>query len=121
MKVENQMEPDACTGMEDIRREIDCLDRTVVSLLGRRFKYVIAASKFKTSQASVKAPDRFKSMLEKRREWAQEEGLNPDAIEKLYTDLVNHFIEEEMQRWKADHSSDSGGTTRGGTHAECID
>ena len=28
------------------------------------------------------------------------EGLNADAIEKLYQDLVNHFIDEEMKHWK---------------------
>jgi len=99
--IENQMEPDDCASMEDIRREIDCIDKAVISKLGKRFKYVVAASKFKTSATSVRAPDRFKSMLEKRREWAQAEGLNPDAIEKLYADLVNHFIEEEMKHWKA--------------------
>jgi isochorismate pyruvate lyase len=101
MKIENQMEPDACTGMEDIRREIDDIDRAVITLLGKRFQYVVAASKFKASATAVRAPDRFKSMLAKRREWAQVEGLNPDAIEKLYADLVNHFIEEEMKRWTA--------------------
>jgi hypothetical protein len=36
-------------------------------------------------------------MLEMRREWAQSEGLNPDVIAKMYSDLVNHFIEEEMK------------------------
>lgn len=101
MNAISHMEPDACAGMDDIRREIDSIDRAVIVMLGKRFKYVLAASRFKTSASAVRAPDRFKSMLEKRREWAQAEGLNPDAIEKLYADLVNHFIEEEMQRWKA--------------------
>lgn len=101
MNIENHMEPEACSGMEDIRREIDRIDRAVISMLGKRFNYVIAASKFKTSETSVRAPDRFKAMLEKRREWAQLEGLNPDAIEKMYSDLVNHFIAEEMKRWKS--------------------
>jgi len=109
--IESQMEPEACSGMEDIRREIDCIDRVVISQLGKRFKYVLAASKFKTNETSVRAPDRFKSMLEKRREWAQAEGLNPDAIEKLYADLVNHFIEEEMKRWKAHQDTVSGSST----------
>jgi isochorismate pyruvate lyase len=103
MEVTNQMRPDECEGMEDIRREIDLLDRAVINLLGARFKYVLAASKFKTSETSVRAPERFNAMLAKRREWAEIEGLSPEAIEKLYTDLVNHFIEEEMQRWKAHH------------------
>ena len=100
MEVTNKLQPDQCHGMEDIRVEIDLIDRAVIRLLGARYKYVMVAAKFKTSETSVRAPERFKSMLAQRREWASIEGLNPDAIEKLYSDLVNHFIEEEMLRWK---------------------
>jgi isochorismate pyruvate lyase len=89
-----------CKDMSEIRTEIDALDRTIVHLIGRRYNYVKAAAKFKTSETSVKAPERFKSMLVERREWAIEEGLNPDAIEKMYSDLVKHFIAEEMVHWK---------------------
>jgi isochorismate pyruvate lyase len=39
-------------------------------------------------------------MLQQRRSWALAVGLNPDAIEKMYRDLVNHFIDEEMVRWQ---------------------
>jgi isochorismate pyruvate lyase len=39
-------------------------------------------------------------MLQQRREWAQEAGLNADVVEKLYRDLVNHFIEEELKHYK---------------------
>jgi isochorismate pyruvate lyase len=39
-------------------------------------------------------------LLEQRRVWAEEDGLNADAIEKMYRDLVNHFIDEEMKHWK---------------------
>lgn len=92
--------PEDCENMAEIRTEIDRLDRQVVKLLGERFAYVKAASKFKTSETSVKAPDRFQSMLVQRRTWAEEEGLNPDAIEKMYRDLVNYFIEAEMQHWQ---------------------
>ena len=92
--------PDQCGNMADTRAEIDQLDRQVIALLGQRFEYVKAASKFKTSEATVKAPERFQSMLKQRRTWAKEEGLNPDAIEKMYRDLVTHFIEEEMKHWQ---------------------
>ena len=39
-------------------------------------------------------------MLQRRRRWAEAEGLAPDAIEKMYSDLVNYFIEEELRTWK---------------------
>lgn len=97
----NQRPPAACEGMEDIRREIDALDHAVIQLLGKRFQYVLAASTFKTSATSVRAPERFAAMLTTRRAWAQAEGLDPDAIEKMYSDLVNHFIEQEMKHWHA--------------------
>lgn len=92
--------PAQCENMADIRAEIDRLDRQVVALLGQRFIYVKAASKYKSSETTVRAPERFKSMLEQRRVWAEEEGLNADAIEKMYEDLVDYFIDEEMKHWK---------------------
>lgn len=86
--------------MTDIRAEIDRLDRQIVALLGQRFEYVKAAAQFKSSAATVQAPERLQALLKQRRTWAEEEGLNPDAIEKMYRDLVSHFIEEEMKHWQ---------------------
>ena len=92
--------PDDCQNMADIRVEIDRLDRQVIALLGERFSYVKAASKFKTSETDVKAPERVQAMLQQRRAWAEEAGLSADVIEKLYRDLVNYFIEEEAKHWQ---------------------
>ena len=100
MQVSNKLTPVQCTGMADIREEIDLLDSAIIQLIGKRYQYVQAAAKFKTSETAVRAPERFKAMLLQRREWAQEQGLNPDVIEKLYSDLVGYFIKEEMERWK---------------------
>ncbi|MDR8386213.1 isochorismate lyase [Pseudomonas sp. Fig-3] len=101
MEVHTQLQPCDCANMEDIRREIDALDQAVIKLLGQRFQYVLAASKFKTSATAVRAPERFQAMLATRRQWAEAEGLSPDAIEKMYSDLVNHFIAQEMEHWTA--------------------
>lgn|GEM_PF-190162 len=92
--------PAACENMADIRREIDDLDAQIVALLGERYAYVKAASKFKTSEATVKAPERLQAMLGQRRAWAEAAGLSPDVIEKMYRDLVSYFIAEEMREWK---------------------
>lgn len=100
MHITHKLTPAQCTGMVDIRDEIDLLDSAIIQLIGKRYQYVQAAAKFKTSETAVRAPERFKAMLLQRREWALEQGLNPDVIEKLYADLVSYFIQEEMERWK---------------------
>ncbi|NJK49238.1 isochorismate lyase [Candidatus Gracilibacteria bacterium] len=94
--------PDECNNIQEIRTEIDYLDRELIKTIGTRFAYVKAATKFKTDETSVKAPERFKAMLEQRRVWAVEEGLNPEIIEQLYRDLVNYFIDEELKDWQRD-------------------
>lgn len=96
--------PEECFNLQEIRIEIDRIDREVIAVFGRRFAYVKAATKFKTSEAGVKASDRFAAMLHQRREWAVVEGLNPDVIEKLYRDLVTYFIEEELKQWQQEKS-----------------
>lgn len=93
--------PQECLGMEDIRAEIDLRDRDIIALLGERAGYVHAAAAFKTSEAGVRAPERFRTMLQTRREWAEQEGLDADMVEKLYRDLVEHFIQREMAAYKS--------------------
>lgn len=93
-------QPTDCENMFEIREAIDSLDEEIIHLLGQRYQYVKAAAKFKTSQTDVKAPERFRQMLLQRRAWAVDEGLNPDVIEKLYADLVNYFIAEELEQWQ---------------------
>jgi isochorismate pyruvate lyase len=94
-------EPDGCDSLAEVRAEIDCIDEQIVRLLGRRAGYVQAAARFKTSEAAVAAPDRQRTMIAVRRQWAEREGLDPDVIEKLYRDLVAYFIRREMDHWKA--------------------
>ena len=94
--------PDECANIHEVREEIDIIDREVIEALSKRFQYVIAAARFKTSEASVRSPERFQAMLQQRREWAQESGLNPDVVENIYRDLVNYYIEEELKHYKSE-------------------
>ncbi|NJL62894.1 MAG: isochorismate lyase [Methylacidiphilales bacterium] len=97
--------PENCENISEVRYAIDQIDRQIIDLLGERFAYVKAASRFKTSEVSVKAEDRFNSMLEQRKIWAVEAGLHPDVIEKMYRDLVNYFINEELKSWQEKNNS----------------
>jgi isochorismate pyruvate lyase len=94
------MKPNECRSLADVRTEIDRLDREIIRALGKRFDYVKTAVKFKTDRAEVSAPSRVAVMLEQRRAWAVESGLNPDVIERLYRELVNYFVSEEQKHFQ---------------------
>jgi len=85
-----------CETLEEVRAGIDGLDRELLALLGRRAAYVHAAARFKRDSEAVRAPDRVRAMLEQRRAWAQEEGLDPEVIAQLFTLLVEYFTRREQ-------------------------
>jgi isochorismate pyruvate lyase len=86
--------------IEEARAEIDRIDRRILALLGERAGYVHAAARFKATEAAVAAPERQAAMFGKRREWAKEEDLDPDFVERLYRELIAYFIEREREHWK---------------------
>ncbi len=92
----------ACENLQEIRQEIDAIDQSIINLLGRRYEYVQAAAKFKTTTQNVRAEERVKAMMQQRRDWAVKAGISPEIIEKIYTELVNYFIQEEMKKWQQD-------------------
>ncbi|QBD82855.1 isochorismate-pyruvate lyase [Ktedonosporobacter rubrisoli] len=92
--------PEECASLQDIRDAIDLLDQQMVALLAQRAIYVKAASHYKTSPMSVKAPERLALMIESRRLWAREQQLDADFIEQLFAHITNYFISQEMGFWR---------------------
>jgi len=78
---------------------MDAVDREIVALIATRVAYVRAAAKFKPTVESVADPVRLQAVLSTRRAWAEDAGLNGDAIEALYRDLVAYCISEEHKYW----------------------
>jgi isochorismate pyruvate lyase len=93
------MAPDQCASLEDVRREIDRIDRDLIGLLALRAQYVDAAARFKTSEQNVAAPERQAAMMRVRREWAAGAGLDPDVIEDVYRRLIAYFVQRELRQW----------------------
>lgn len=113
--------PEDCSSIEEVRDAIDQLDRSIISALGQRFAYVKTITRFKRTEEDIQAPERYRAVLQTRRDWADDAGLNPDAIEKMYRDLIAHFIDEER---KLLHGSPDGShteATAGGGHNEMND
>ena len=81
-----------------------CEGHQIVALIARRVAYVRKAADFKTSSASVAAPERVAAVLKTRRQWAEAAGLGGDVIEALYRDLVAYCVSEEHKQWEANHA-----------------
>jgi isochorismate pyruvate lyase len=92
--------PEDCASLEEIRAEIDRIDRSIIEMIGQRKGYVMAAAMFKSSREDVAAPERFAAMLQARRGWAAQQGISADMVEKLYREMIGHFIKEERAHWE---------------------
>lgn len=90
--------PLECTDISEVRNEIDNIDKEIIRLLATRFEYVKEVVKYKDGTAKgIEAADRKAAVFHTRREWAEQNGLNPDVIEDIYTKLVQYFIDEEKK------------------------
>lgn len=87
--------PSTCQSIEEVRSEIDALDRQIISLLGKRFTFVKEIVRFKSNRNEILARERYNEVIRSRREMAAQNNLSPDVIEQLYRLLIAHNIEEE--------------------------
>lgn len=104
--------PDECRNLEDIRAELDRIDSLIITALGKRLDYVKGAAAFKADEKSIPAPDRVAVMLTQRRTWAQQAGLDPDFIEKTFSEVIAWFIEQQIFHFRSKAL---------GTHGQTID
>jgi isochorismate pyruvate lyase len=81
--------------LDDVRAEIDRIDRQLVELVAEREQWVRQAARFKTSRAEVEAPARVEQVIGKVRGLASEAGASPEVVERLYRAMIAAFIELE--------------------------
>lgn len=91
------MTPAECTTREDIRREIDRLDRELVCLLAERFGYVQRMAEIKTDPAEARVDSRVNDVLDKVRALAAEQGLDGDLLAGMWEQLIEWNITWETQ------------------------
>ncbi len=75
-----------------------------MKLISEREKYVKRASAFKNSEADVRDRERVLKVIASRRKLALNYGTSEDLIEKLYTVMIDHFIQEELEEWKVNRT-----------------
>ena len=89
--------PQNCKNIDEIRDGIDGIDYQIMKLFSERYDFVKEIVKFKTDEASVIAENRQKEVIEKRRKWAVELGLNPDLFEDIFWTLMRYNVQKELE------------------------
>ena len=87
-----------CRNMDEVRAEIDRIDRELVDLIGERFTYVDRAWQLKASPAEARVPWRIQQVIDKVRERAGEQGLPPELAEALWRQMIGWFIQHEEEK-----------------------
>lgn len=85
-----------CTSIEEVRSNIDRIDRQIVALLAERGIFVKQAARFKKTTDDVKAPQRVEQVIAKVTALSQELGANPSVTEQVYLAMISGFINAEL-------------------------
>lgn len=94
-----------CSSLEQVRANIDRIDRQLVTLLAERGAYVAAAARFKKTTDDVQAPQRVEQVIVKVTALSQELGADPHITEQVYRAMISAFIQSEL----AEHASLNSG------------
>ena len=82
--------------MKKNRKEIDLLDREIVSLLAKRQKCVEMAALTKNDRSQIIDLDRIEEIIDKVKEASSSSGLSEIIAEPLWRKLMDLSIEHEF-------------------------
>ncbi|MBN2741450.1 MAG: chorismate mutase [Rhodobacteraceae bacterium] len=92
--------------MEELRVEIDALDGELVTMLAARSRLIDRAAEIKQGNGwPARIPDRVEDVVRKVRAKADAAGLDGDLAERLWREMMEHFIaQEELVLGKGDNT-----------------
>ncbi len=86
-----------CNSIEEVRTNIDSIDRKIVTLIAERSGFVNQAARFKKTTDDVQAPARVEQVIDKVRALAAELGGNAEITEVVYRAMISAFIAAELK------------------------
>lgn len=92
-----------CANLQEVRDNIDRLDREIVKLLVERQGFVAQAAGFKPTRAAVVVPERIESIIEKVKAQGTEIGGDAELLERIYRAMIDSYIAFEDKRWEGMH------------------
>lgn len=84
-----------CRNLDEVREQIDRLDRAIVCMIAERGLYVQQAAAFKKSDAEVEDGKRVDQVMRRVSRLAGELGADAALTAKIYRTMIAHFIESE--------------------------
>jgi isochorismate pyruvate lyase len=85
--------------MPEVRMGVDAVDRELVALIARRFGYMDAAARIKTTLDAVRDEARKAQVIANVRAEATALDLPEELLVRLWNDLVEGSIDYELKRW----------------------
>lgn len=82
--------------LQEVRREIDRVDRLLVQEIAEREIWVRTAGKLKAMAPAVRDPDRVQEVVARVRGIAADLGADADVIERTYRSMIAAFIDLEL-------------------------
>lgn len=84
--------------LEELRADIDIIDRQIIELLGKRAKLVTRVGEIKQPNGQVRDPAREAQVLAQVRRLAQHHGLSQDITETVYRILMDYFVDIQLNQ-----------------------
>jgi len=92
--------------MDEVRFEIDRLDRILVRFIAERQSYIEAAARIKDAKSEVHLEWRIEDVVAKVLKSAETEGLSPRIAEPVWRQMIASSIEHEHKIWDKLHSKE---------------
>jgi isochorismate pyruvate lyase len=89
-------EPEDCQTMTEVRAGIDAIDRQVVSLIARRFRFMDAAARIKPDRGVVRDEERKAEVLANVDRAAEQAGVDQALMAGIYEGLIERSIAHEF-------------------------
>jgi isochorismate pyruvate lyase len=87
------------SSLNEIRSNIDKLDKEIVILLCKRGELVKQAARFKPNPANIKDLKRLEQIIEKVTSYAKEINFDSFTIENIYRNMIEEYIQLEIKTY----------------------
>lgn len=85
-----------CETMADVRRNIDRVDRALVTLLAERISYIEQAGHIKPERGTVRDPERIEDVISKVLKAGEGHALPAGYLEDVFRHLIEWSIAHEF-------------------------